>query len=47
MPLMIDPGLYLTTKSDVFWVSPRRALPTAFKLFTGQCYLKKYTLYTR
>ena len=35
MPLMIDPGLYKTTKSDVFWVNPTRALPTAFKLFTG------------
>lgn len=41
MPLMVDPGLYLTTKSNIFWVSPRRALPTAFKLFTGQYYLKK------
>ncbi|KAK6134601.1 hypothetical protein DH2020_031660 [Rehmannia glutinosa] len=37
MPLMIDPGLYQTTKSDIFWVSPKRNLPTAFKLFTG-CY---------
>ncbi|PKI37637.1 hypothetical protein CRG98_041930 [Punica granatum] len=45
MPLMVDPGLYLTKKSDVFWVSPRRALPTAFKLFTGQFYLiKQYSL---
>lgn len=35
MPLIIDPGLYLTTKSDVFWVNPKRALPTAFRLFTG------------
>ncbi|KAL0406799.1 UNVERIFIED_CONTAM: Beta-glucuronosyltransferase GlcAT14A [Sesamum latifolium] len=23
MPLIIDPGLYQTTKSDVFWVTPR------------------------
>lgn len=35
MPLMIDPGLYKSTKSDIFWVTPRRTLPTAFKLFTG------------
>ncbi|XP_061337094.1 beta-glucuronosyltransferase GlcAT14A-like isoform X2 [Gastrolobium bilobum] len=35
MPLIIDPGLYMTTKSDVFWVNPKRALPTAFKLFTA------------
>lgn len=35
MPLIIDPGLYQNTKSDIFWVAPRRTLPTAFKLFTG------------
>ncbi|XP_047973652.1 beta-glucuronosyltransferase GlcAT14B-like isoform X2 [Salvia hispanica] len=34
MPLIIDPGLYQTTKSDVFAVGPKRNLPTAFKLFT-------------
>ncbi|KAL8144993.1 beta-glucuronosyltransferase GlcAT14B-like [Apium graveolens] len=39
MPLMIDPGLYQSTKSDIFWVSPRRTLPTAFKLFTGSAWM--------
>ncbi|KAL6535725.1 hypothetical protein OROHE_012569 [Orobanche hederae] len=39
MPMMIDPGLYQTTKSDIFWVSPRRHLPTAFKLFTGSAWM--------
>ncbi|KAK3034975.1 hypothetical protein RJ639_033353, partial [Escallonia herrerae] len=39
MPLMVDPGLYQTTKSDIFWVSPRRTLPTAFKLFTGSAWM--------
>ncbi|OIV92404.1 hypothetical protein TanjilG_23004 [Lupinus angustifolius] len=38
-PIIIDPGLYLTTKSDVFWVEPKRALPTAFKLFTGSAWV--------
>ncbi|KAK4782087.1 hypothetical protein SAY86_016189 [Trapa natans] len=38
-PLMVDPGLYSTTKSNIFWVSPRRALPTAFKLFTGSAWM--------
>ncbi|KAA8523908.1 hypothetical protein F0562_010331 [Nyssa sinensis] len=38
MPLMIDPGLYQSTKSDIFWVTPRRTLPTAFKLFTGSAW---------
>lgn len=35
MPLIVDPGLYMSNKSDVFWVEPNRPLPTAFKLFTG------------
>ncbi|KAK4420367.1 Beta-glucuronosyltransferase GlcAT14A [Sesamum alatum] len=39
MPLIIDPGLYQTTKSDVFWVTPKRNLPTAFKLFTGSAWM--------
>ncbi|KAK4767832.1 hypothetical protein SAY87_002973 [Trapa incisa] len=39
MPLMVDPGLYSTKKSNIFWVSPRRALPTAFKLFTGSAWM--------
>ena len=34
-PLMVDPGLYMTRKTDVFWVSQKREVPTAFKLFTG------------
>ncbi|XP_021894709.1 beta-glucuronosyltransferase GlcAT14A [Carica papaya] len=39
MPLIIDPGLYMTTKSDIVWVTPRRDLPTAFKLFTGSAWM--------
>ncbi|XP_057960153.1 beta-glucuronosyltransferase GlcAT14B-like [Malania oleifera] len=39
MPLMVDPGLYMSTKSDIFWVTPRRTLPTAFKLFTGSAWM--------
>uniref|UniRef100_A0A1J3DST7 Xylosyltransferase 2 n=3 Tax=Noccaea caerulescens TaxID=107243 RepID=A0A1J3DST7_NOCCA len=38
-PLIIDPGLYSTKKSDVFWVTPRRTMPTAFKLFTGSAWM--------
>ncbi|KAG6483999.1 hypothetical protein ZIOFF_060792 [Zingiber officinale] len=34
-PVIIDPGLYLTKKADVFWIPQRRSVPTAFKLFTG------------
>ncbi|RAL49185.1 hypothetical protein DM860_017829 [Cuscuta australis] len=39
MPLIVDPGLYKDTKSDVFWVTPGRALPTSFKLFTGSAWM--------
>ncbi|GAU33732.1 hypothetical protein TSUD_52650 [Trifolium subterraneum] len=39
MPLIIDPGLYQSTKQDVFWANPKRPLPTAFKLFTGSAWM--------
>ncbi|KAJ7981747.1 Beta-glucuronosyltransferase [Quillaja saponaria] len=39
MPLIIDPGLYMSTKSDIYWVNPRRTLPTAFNLFTGSAWM--------
>lgn len=35
-PVIIDPGLYSVNKSDVFWVSQKRNVPTAYKLFTGE-----------
>ncbi|CAA7055351.1 unnamed protein product [Microthlaspi erraticum] len=38
-PLIIDPGLYSTNKSDVFLVTPSRTVPTAFKLFTGSFWM--------
>lgn len=34
-PIIIDPGLYMNKKTDVFWITQRRSVPTAFKLFTG------------
>ncbi|GKC07822.1 beta-glucuronosyltransferase GlcAT14A-like protein [Tanacetum coccineum] len=39
MPLMVDPGLYQSTKSDILWVQPGRPLPTSFKLFTGSAWM--------
>ncbi|KAK1389325.1 Branching enzyme [Heracleum sosnowskyi] len=38
-PVIVDPGLYVTTKSDVFWATERRSVPTAFKLFTGSAWM--------
>ncbi|KAJ0804695.1 putative glycosyl transferase, family 14, beta-glucuronosyltransferase GlcAT14A/B/C [Helianthus annuus] len=37
-PVIVDPGLYMSDKSDVLWITQRRSVPTAFKLFTGFCY---------
>jgi hypothetical protein len=34
-PIAIDPGLYLSKKSDLSLTTQRRSLPTSFKLFTG------------
>ncbi|KDP27062.1 hypothetical protein JCGZ_20997 [Jatropha curcas] len=39
MPLIVDPGLYSNTKSDIYWATPRRSLPTAYKLFTGSAWM--------
>ncbi|KAL6975404.1 hypothetical protein U1Q18_024200 [Sarracenia purpurea var. burkii] len=39
MPLIVDPGLYHSTKQDIFSVTPQRTLPTAFKLFTGSAWM--------
>ncbi|GJN35645.1 hypothetical protein PR202_gb24439 [Eleusine coracana subsp. coracana] len=35
-PVIIDPGLYMKKKADVFWIPQRRSVPTAFKLFTEE-----------
>lgn len=38
-PVIIDPGLYGTTKQDVFWTTEKREVPTAYKLFTGSAWM--------
>ncbi|KAL6552986.1 Beta-glucuronosyltransferase GlcAT14B [Orobanche gracilis] len=38
-PIIVDPGLYMTRKSDVFWIKQQRSVPTAFKLFTGSAWM--------
>ncbi|XP_065873706.1 beta-glucuronosyltransferase GlcAT14A [Euphorbia lathyris] len=38
-PIIIDPGLYLSKKSDLALTSQRRSLPTSFKLFTGSAWI--------
>ncbi|GLT65708.1 hypothetical protein SLA2020_381220 [Shorea laevis] len=38
-PVIIDPGFYSLHKSDVFWVSEQRSVPTAYRLFTGSAWM--------
>ena len=33
--MIVDPGLYLVEKTDMFFASQKRELPKAFKLFSG------------
>lgn len=34
-PIIVDPGLYHSTKSGVFYAKEKRSMPSSFKLFTG------------
>ncbi|TKY54871.1 Xylosyltransferase 1 [Spatholobus suberectus] len=38
-PVIIDPALYSVNKSDLFWVTEKRSVPTAYKLFTGSAWM--------
>lgn len=38
-PIIIDPGLYSSNKSEIWWVIKQRSLPTAFKLYTGSAWM--------
>ncbi|CAN0896878.1 Beta-glucuronosyltransferase GlcAT14A [Linum grandiflorum] len=37
--IIVDPGLYLSKKSDIAFTTQRRTLPTSFKLFTGSAWV--------
>ncbi|RWR96076.1 beta-glucuronosyltransferase GlcAT14A [Cinnamomum micranthum f. kanehirae] len=34
-PIIVDPGLYLSARSDVFYATQKRELPNAYRIFTG------------
>ncbi|KAF7845511.1 beta-glucuronosyltransferase GlcAT14C-like [Senna tora] len=38
-PIIIDPGLYNSKKSGVFWAKEKRSVPSSFKLFTGSAWV--------
>lgn len=38
-PIIIDPGLYHSKKSGVFWAKEKRSMPSSFKLFMGSAWV--------
>ncbi|OEL33459.1 Beta-glucuronosyltransferase GlcAT14A [Dichanthelium oligosanthes] len=34
-PIIVDPGLYVSSRNDIFYATQKRDLPNAYKLFTG------------
>lgn len=38
-PVIVDPGLYSLKKSDVYWVTEKRNVPSLYKLFTGSAWM--------
>ncbi|KAJ7968056.1 Beta-glucuronosyltransferase [Quillaja saponaria] len=38
-PIIVDPALYLSKKSNLAWTTQRRTLPTSFRLFTGSAWV--------
>ncbi|OWM67935.1 hypothetical protein CDL15_Pgr010873 [Punica granatum] len=42
-PIIVDPGLYLADKTEMFYASQKRDLPNAYRLFTGSV----FTILTR
>lgn len=34
-PIVVDPGLYLARKTQIFYATEKRPMPEAFKVFTG------------
>ncbi|XP_042512762.1 beta-glucuronosyltransferase GlcAT14B-like isoform X2 [Macadamia integrifolia] len=39
IPIVVDPGLYLESKGELFLGSEKRILPTAYRFFTGSPYV--------
>ncbi|KAJ6806838.1 beta-glucuronosyltransferase GlcAT14B [Iris pallida] len=38
-PMIVDPGLYGSNKSEVFWMKEKRSMPSSFKLFVGSAWV--------
>ncbi|XP_021807003.1 beta-glucuronosyltransferase GlcAT14A [Prunus avium] len=37
-PIIVDPGLYLSQKTEMFYAAQKRVLPNAYRLFTGSSF---------
>ncbi|KAG5405134.1 hypothetical protein IGI04_011253 [Brassica rapa subsp. trilocularis] len=37
--IIVDPGLYLSKKTEIAWTTQHRSIPTSFKLFTGSAWV--------
>ncbi|XP_072976464.1 beta-glucuronosyltransferase GlcAT14A-like [Typha angustifolia] len=38
-PMIVDPGLYISNITDVFWTKEKRSMPASFKLFAGSSWV--------
>lgn len=38
-PIIVDPGLYLSEGTEMFFATQKREYPKAFRLFTGKVFL--------
>ncbi|XP_010920618.2 beta-glucuronosyltransferase GlcAT14C [Elaeis guineensis] len=38
-PIIVDPGLYVSNKTNVFWAKEKRSMPASFKLFVGSSWV--------
>ncbi|XP_020085669.1 beta-glucuronosyltransferase GlcAT14B-like [Ananas comosus] len=38
-PIIVDPALYISNKTDVFWTKEKRSMPSSFKIFVGSSWV--------
>ncbi|KAK2971077.1 hypothetical protein RJ640_022632 [Escallonia rubra] len=43
-PIVVDPGLYLARRTQIFHATEKRPMPDSFTVFTGICDLGEYAL---
>ena len=45
-PIIVDTGLYLLEKHEIFYATQKRELPNAFRLFSGMCFISDFFLFS-